>query len=221
MKGELETEQRLQHIDPPAPWAIAVRLFCSPGLLNRGSGSPASLLRAGFHSSIWNTDFKLWTPTAWLPVSPGLYHCFTPTQFNPSTVKVIPLISSTGCTCYLHRCISLLTAWPGRRSICNRISALPTASDPQLWTQLPPKWTKWLLIIPFTNDIRTCLYLSSVTSSLWNPPAIPITQIFSWRSVNFSTFYLPSQISKHPVNLITYHMWTHMTFVTHTSIQSF
>ena len=75
---------------PPAPPAIAVGLFRSPGLLNRGPGGPASLLRAGSHRSIWNTDFKLWTPTAWLPVSPGLYHCFTSTQFNPSTVKGIP-----------------------------------------------------------------------------------------------------------------------------------
>ena len=27
-------------------------------------------------------------------------------SFNPSTVKVISWYSSTGCTCYLHRCIS-------------------------------------------------------------------------------------------------------------------
>ena len=27
-------------------------------------------------------------------------------SFNPSTVKVILCYSSTGCTCYLHRCIS-------------------------------------------------------------------------------------------------------------------
>ena len=38
-----------------------------PGTL----GGLASLLRAGSHRSIWNTDFKLWTPTAWLPVSAG------------------------------------------------------------------------------------------------------------------------------------------------------
>ena len=44
----------------------------------------------GSHSSIWNTDFKLWTPAAWLTVSPRLYHCFTPIQYNPSTVKVTP-----------------------------------------------------------------------------------------------------------------------------------
>ena len=59
VRGELEIEQRLQHIDPPGPPAMAVRLSRSPGLLNRGPRDPASLLRAGSHSSIWNTDFKL------------------------------------------------------------------------------------------------------------------------------------------------------------------
>ena len=75
---------------PPSSSGHSRRLFRSPGLLNRGPGGPASLLRAGSHSSIWNTDFKLWTPNAWHPVSPRLYHCFTSTQFNPSIVKVIP-----------------------------------------------------------------------------------------------------------------------------------
>ena len=59
VRGELETEQRLQHIDPSAPLAIAVHLFCSLGLLNWRSGGPASLLRAGSYRLIWNTDFKL------------------------------------------------------------------------------------------------------------------------------------------------------------------
>ena len=77
-------------LPPSVPLAIAVLLFRFPGLLNRGPGGPASLLRACSHSLMWNTDFKLWTPTTWLPVSPGLNHCFTPTQFNPPTVKVIP-----------------------------------------------------------------------------------------------------------------------------------
>ena len=40
-------------------------------------------------------------------------------SFQPVDSQGYPLISSTGCTCYLHRCISHLTAWPGRRSICN------------------------------------------------------------------------------------------------------
>ena len=40
-------------------------------------------------------------------------------SIQPVDNQGYPLISSTGCTCYLHRCISYLTAWPGQRSICN------------------------------------------------------------------------------------------------------
>ena len=44
--------------------AITVFLSRSPGLLNRGSGGPASLGH-GPHSSIFSpTDLRLWTPTA-------------------------------------------------------------------------------------------------------------------------------------------------------------
>ena len=49
----------------------------------------------------------------WCPPTSCEHHICT--QFNPSTVKVIP---STGCTCYLHRSISHLTARLGQRSIC-------------------------------------------------------------------------------------------------------
>ena len=35
------------------------------------------------------------------------------TQFNPSTVQVISWYSSTGCTCYLHRCISYFDSLAG------------------------------------------------------------------------------------------------------------
>ena len=104
---------------PPAPPAIAVRLFRSLVLLNWGPGGPASPLRAGSHSSIWNTDFKLWNPTAWLPVSPELYHCPTPTQFNPSTAKAISWSLRPDAPINYTGAFLLLTAWPGRRSICN------------------------------------------------------------------------------------------------------
>ena len=40
-------------------------------------------------------------------------------SIQPVNSQGHPLISSTGCICYLHRWISHLTAWPGRRSICN------------------------------------------------------------------------------------------------------
>ena len=106
---ELETEQNC-NILTPTLLAITVFLSRSPGLLNRAPGGPASLGH-GSHSSIFSpTDLNF--------LSPGLYNNLTSTyflrasqfrtQFNPSTVNVTPdlLISSTGCTCYLHRCIS-------------------------------------------------------------------------------------------------------------------
>ena len=78
--------------------AITVFLSRSPGLLNRGPGGPASLGH-GLHSSIFS-------PTNSNFLCTELYYCFTPTQFNLLVVEFIPLIPSTGCTCYLHRCIS-------------------------------------------------------------------------------------------------------------------
>ena len=88
--------------------AITAFLSRSPGLLNRGPGGPASLGH-GPHSSIFS-------PTDWTSCRQGYIIIWRPlfflrasqfrTQFNPSTVKVISWYSSTGCTCYLHRCIS-------------------------------------------------------------------------------------------------------------------
>ena len=122
MRGELETEQRLQHIDPltnssgynsisfPFSWAAQL-----------GSLGAQPLLGHGSHSSIFSpTDLNF--------LSPGLYNNLTSTYFlrasnlfsiQPIDSQGYPLISSTGCTSYLHRCISHLTAWPGRRLICN------------------------------------------------------------------------------------------------------
>ena len=67
-------------------------------LLNRGSWWPP-LLCAGSLYSILSPTYSSFLCTE-------LYHCFAPTQFNLSTVKFIPLISSTGYTFYLHGCIS-------------------------------------------------------------------------------------------------------------------
>ena len=126
VRGELETEQNCNILTPPALLAMAAFLSRSAGLFNRGPGGPASA-GSGSHSSNWNTDFKLWSPTNWLPVAPGLYNYLSYTCFlwrhNSLTIQPVdrqgyPPISSTGCICYLHKCISHLTARPGRRSIC-------------------------------------------------------------------------------------------------------
>ena len=47
-----------------------------------------------------------WTPTAWLPVSPRVISLFYTHSIQPIDSQGHPPISSTGCTCYLHRCIS-------------------------------------------------------------------------------------------------------------------
>ena len=100
---ELETEQNCNILTPKLFW-LSQPFF--PVLLGA-----QPLLGHGSHSSIFSpTDLNF--------LLPGLYNNLTPTyflqasqfrtQFNPSTVKVAPdlLISSTRCTCYLHRCIS-------------------------------------------------------------------------------------------------------------------
>ena len=85
------------------------------------------------------------------------------------------LISSTGCTCYLHRCISHLTAWPGQRSICNTHThthayTYSFVNSPEDRDSIPgwiiPKTQKWYLIPP-------CLTLSIIrygSRVKWNNP---------------------------------------------------
>ena len=110
---------KLQDIAPPTPTFLAITRFLSPspGLLNRGLGAKP-LLGHGSHSSIFSsTDLNFLSPELYIIIWRPPTSCERQihTQFNPSSVKVTPLISSTGCTCYLHRCISSLTARPGKR----------------------------------------------------------------------------------------------------------
>ena len=118
----------------PTLMAITVFLFRSPGLLNRGPGSPASLghdphsgifsptdlnsncwvlvlSTASYLQLIWTSCRRgyiiIWRPPFFLRTSQFR------TRFSPSTVKVISWYSSTGCTCYLHRCISYFDSSAG------------------------------------------------------------------------------------------------------------
>ena len=100
VRGELETEQN-SNILTPTLMAITAFLSRSHGLLNCRPGGPASLGH-GSHSSIFSpTDLNF--------LSLELYNNLTSTYFLRALqfYKVAPdlLISSTGCTCYLHWCI--------------------------------------------------------------------------------------------------------------------
>ena len=131
-------------------------IFSPIATAQSGVWGPPLLGAGSLYRILSPTDLKLWTPTAqsgsWGPpllgagslysiLSPTnsnflcteLYYYFTPTQFNLSTVKVITLIPSTGCTCYLHRCISYLDSSAGVN-----IQHFTTNSDP-LFCNLTPE----------------------------------------------------------------------------------
>ena len=90
----------------------------SPGLLNRGpAAQPLWVLFFSTTSSpqLVCSPTRLISQTGWTSCAlsyiivqrpPSFCGCHKLHSFNPSTVKVIFWYSSTGCTCYLHRCIS-------------------------------------------------------------------------------------------------------------------
>ena len=126
VRGKLETEQRLQHIDPHSSGYSSIS-FSFSWAAQPGAWRPSFCWELVLTPRTGPTDFKLWSPTHLLPVASRLYNCLTSTCFlwhhNSHSIQPVDsqgylLISSTGCTCYLYRCISHLTARPGWRSIC-------------------------------------------------------------------------------------------------------
>ena len=96
---------------PPTLMAITVFFSRSPGLLAWGP----TLLGAAFL-------YHILSPTAWTSCAPSYIVVRRPPSscgrhkshsFKPSTVKVIFWYSSTGCTCYLHWCISYFDSLAG------------------------------------------------------------------------------------------------------------
>ena len=129
---ELETEQN-SNILTPTRMAITARLSCSPGQLNRGPGGPV-FLGQGSHSSIFSpTDLYsncsigvLRGPSAgcWFSLQLLISNWFEPPVhrvillFYAHSIQTVdsqgyPLTSSTGCTCYLHKCISYFDSLAG------------------------------------------------------------------------------------------------------------
>ena len=108
-------------------------------LLNRRSWGPP-LLGAG-------SLFSILSPTDWTSSRRGYIIIWRPlfflrasqfrTQFNPSTVKVISWYSSTGCTCYFHRCISYFDSLAGSevnmQHIAGSIKSMGLEYDVKEW----------------------------------------------------------------------------------------
>ena len=129
VRGELETEQNCNTLTTTL-MAITAFISCSPGLLNRGPRGPAlwdMVLIPAFSLQLTRTSFRrgymiIWRPLFFLRASQFR------TQFNPLTVKVISWYTSTGCTCYLSRCISYFDSLAG--SEVNIQHLLPLFSGP-------------------------------------------------------------------------------------------
>ena len=100
------TRTELQHIDPhsidynsvsfPFSWAAQPEAW-GPTLLGAG------LLYCILIPTDWTSRAPSYIIVQHPHSSCGRHKSYS---FNPSTVKVIFWYSSTGCTCYLHRCIS-------------------------------------------------------------------------------------------------------------------
>ena len=110
---ELETKQNC-NILTPTLMATTAFLSHSPGLLKWG---PASLDTGFLYCILSPTDWTSYALSYIIvqhpPSSCGHHKSHS---FNPSTVKVIFWYSSTGCTCYLHRCISYFDS-PARSEV--------------------------------------------------------------------------------------------------------
>ena len=131
VRGELESEQSYNILTPSSS-GYSSTSFSSCGAAQPGALRAQLSAESSSHCSNCNNWLQTLSPNSDLQLTrtscgTGLYNCLTSTcfserrictQFNLSTVKVIPSYLRPDCTCYSHRCISYLTARPGRRSIC-------------------------------------------------------------------------------------------------------
>ena len=112
---ELETEQRLQYIDPKTLLAITAFLSHSPGLLNWGPGGPALCweLVPTAQSGTLTSSSEL--QLIWTSCHCGYIIVLCPLNSTWRQSRPSPdlLISLTGCTCNLHRCISYFDSLAG------------------------------------------------------------------------------------------------------------
>ena len=113
VRGELETKQTATYW-PQIPLSLAAPLSSYVGLLNQGSWGSSPLRELVLITASY---LQLTEPVC----GTGLYNYLSSTCFfwasHLHPIQLVhshgyTLISSTGCTCYLHRCISYLTARP-------------------------------------------------------------------------------------------------------------
>ena len=109
---ELETEQNCNILTPNSSGYNSISFPIFLGCSTEG----LVLIPASSLQLIWTSCRRgyiiIWSP-------PTSCERRNSPSIQPVDSQGNPSISSTGCTCYLHRCIFHLRARPGRRSICN------------------------------------------------------------------------------------------------------
>ena len=126
MRGELETEQRLQHIDTHTSGYNSISLPFSwaaqPGAWGLSLCWGMVLIPASSLQLIWTSCCRDYI-IIWHPPTSRERHNSHSIQSLDSQGR--PLISSTGCTCYLHRCISSFDSLAGSEVNMQQHSNLP------------------------------------------------------------------------------------------------
>ena len=167
MRGELETEQRLQHIDPTpnssdySSISFAFYWAAQPGAWGPSLGWDMILNPATSLQLIW-TSCRWGYIIIWRPPTSCERHISHSIQ--PVDSQGYPRISSTGCTCYLHGCISSLTARPGRRSIRNACSY--SGVGKYILTKYNIFFLSWLIVYHHQHYHGVPTTLISLTLSL-------------------------------------------------------
>ena len=176
----VEDWTELQHIDPHSYGHNSVSFSFSWAAQPGAWGPSFSGTWSSFQHLLSNC-LGFWTATAqlgaWGPPLLGagsLYHilsptnsnflctelyCFTPTQFNLSTVKVILLIPSTRCTCYLHWCISYFDSSAGVNMQQKNIMVMHKTK--QNFKNIEALTTAWTIKLDKFQTIKIGIYLSS------------------------------------------------------------
>ena len=127
------------------------------------------LIPASFLQLTWTSCRRgyiiIWQPLFFLRASQFR------TQFNPSTVKVISWYSSTGCTCYLHRCISYFDSLAGSEV---------NIQNYNIFFNLTPRYYHGPVLKSESNFLRVLLYISESESEI---PVLGVWRMWSTLSL--------------------------------------
>ena len=179
----------LQHIDPHSYGHNSVSFLFSWAAQPGAWGPSLSGTWSSFQHLLSNWPehpvarviyIIIWCPLFFLRAS---QFC---TQFNPSTVKVISRYSSTGCTYYLHRCISYFDSLSGSEVNIQQINMEVVQKVHRLTKILSWNKTKWG---SFFNIVPLVVHILFPSVLQWMDPIGKMSSTADMTSsMNFSVY---------------------------------